>query len=80
MTFEDMVKYCSTAQILSLVGGYANIVTYIAEHGMDISDDDDVSDAIVEVTANVQHYTDEELQAGLAGFRAIQDYMVPPSA
>lgn len=52
--------------------GYVGIVTYIAEGGYNIHEDDEVLDAIVDCCVNRLHFSDEELDEALVTFRAIQ--------
>lgn len=66
------MQFRTLEELTLALAGYANIVTYLAETGLDIHDDDDVMDACVEVAMDNEHFTDEELRSGLIEFREMQ--------
>ena len=49
--------------------GYYFILSYIEDFELDRTGDDDVRDAIVEVSADYMHLTDEQIAQALVEFR-----------
>lgn len=60
------------AEVIVQFTSYAVLLTYMYDHGMDFYNDDDVKDAMVEMAAETEHFTDAELDEGVTWFRNIR--------